>query len=544
MTVFQAALIALFYTFSQSAFSAGLGAYVFSQPLIAGTVVGFLLGDPLGGAAVGAMLNVIALALNPLRLRLGPDLALAGYVGIPFLLLNGIAVEQPQSTLTFGALAAFGMLLTFMRGVLNSVLAHWADYFAERGDATLVAFINLAPSQIWLFIVTFVPAFALLRLDLQAVLSVANALPAWIDNALRLSQHLLAALGIAMGMRLLLRGSGIAYFVLGWLASHLFGPAPLTLFGASIAAVHAFVARKQMERSPDTLADQGRSTSAALPVVTPAPTTLAPADLRVALILWVFFHNAALNFERFQNIGFAAAMAPIARKLYQAVEERAACLRRHLSFFSAEFSTGALLLGATVALEERRANGEAIDEVEMVGAKTGAMAALGVVGEALVQGALMAPAVAVGASLAQQGNLLGPFLFVVFQAALIWSIAYVSFQAGYAHMQRAMNWARLNDWLRAGLFAFTRLGAFVLGGLLLAYVPVGLPPTMIIQIDGSQIALQAIFDRVMPNMIPLAVTVGLWWVLRTRTISPIALLGALIVLSFALSGVLSVLGWL
>ncbi|MGQ9816235.1 MAG: PTS system mannose/fructose/sorbose family transporter subunit IID, partial [Candidatus Roseilinea sp.] len=275
------------------------------------------------------------------------------------------------------------------------------------------------------------------------------------------------------------------------------------------------------------------------------PSPLTPADLRVSLILWVFFHNAALNFERFQNIGFATALAPIACKLYVTAEECAACMRRHLSLFSTEFSLGAAAVGAAVALEERRALGDTINEAEFVGAKTGAMAALGVTGDAVIQGALTAFAVAVGASLAQQGNLLGPFLFVVFQAAVVLSIAYASFQFGYAQLGRIAAWARANDWLRAGLFGAMRLGAFVLGGLLLTYAPLQLPAGAIIEIDGARIALQgAVLDRIMPNIVPLLVVVGLWWLLRYRNTSPMALMGALIALAFAVCGALSLVGWL
>ena len=545
MSVFQAALIALAYAFSQSAFNAGLGGYILSQPLVAGTIVGLLLGDPLSGAALGGVLNLSTLALSNLRLRIGPDIALAGYVGIPIMLLNGFQADDPQALVIFGALAVFSILLVFMRGVFNSVLAHWADYFAERGDTTLVAFINVGPSQVWLFVVTFIPAFLLLRFDLQTMVNITSAVPLWVQSALRLSQYLLAALGIAMSARVLVQGSSAAYFFLGWLAAHALGPVPVTLLGASIATIHAFVARKRMEPSQDTLVADALPSDQVDLVATPGRSPLTPSDLRVSLILWVFFHNAALNFERFQNIGFAAALAPIARKLYANAEERAACLRRHLALFGTEFSLGALAVGASVALEERRALGDAISEAEFVGAKTGVMAALGVTGDALVQGAVTAFAIAVGASLAQQHNLLGPFLFIVFEATVILSIAYASYRAGYLYVRRAAAWARVNDWLRAGLFGAVRLGAFVLGAWLLTFVPLQLPASAVIQIDSAQIALQSgVLDRIMPNMLSLVLVLVLWWLLRRRNTGPMVLLGALIVLAFVACGALSLVGWL
>ena len=54
MSVLQAALIALLYALAHSSLNAGLGRYVLAQPLVAGTLAGAVLGDPLRGAQLGA----------------------------------------------------------------------------------------------------------------------------------------------------------------------------------------------------------------------------------------------------------------------------------------------------------------------------------------------------------------------------------------------------------------------------------------------------------------------------------------------------------
>jgi PTS system mannose-specific IID component len=544
MSVFQAAFIALFYAFARSAFNAGLGAYILSQPLVTGTIAGLLLGDPLAGAALGGVLNLSTLVLSNLRVRVGPDVALIGYVGVSIMLLGGVKADTPAAATLFAALAVLGILINFMRGVVNSVLAHWADYFAERGDAAIVGFINVGPTQVWLFLITFLPAFLLLRMDTRTLLDITATIPYWVQSALNLSQYLLAALGIALSLRLLMQGSAIAYFLLGWLGAQVFGLVPVTLFGASVALIHAFLARKRMESSQDTLI------SDLLPAnpVSAAPTATAQRltvnDLRTSVLLWVFFHDAGLNYERGQNMGFAAAMAPVASRLYSDLLERAACLRRHLTLFSTEFSLGALLLGATAAMEERRAAGDAISDAEFVGAKSGLMASLGVMGDTLVLGGITAFGVAVGAALARQQSLLGPFLFVVFEATVVLTLAFSSFRLGYNSFRRLEAWARANDWLRAGLFGAVRLGAFMLGALIISLAPVHLPAAASIQIDAARISLQGLLDGIMPRMVPLAITLALWWLLRHKRMNPMVLLGAIILLSVIACGILRLLGWL
>ena len=548
MSVFQAAFIALLYTFARSAFNAGLGGYILSQPLVAGTIAGLLLGDPLSGAALGGAVNLGTLALSNLRTRFGPDVALIGYVGVSLMLLAGIKVDSPNATLVFAALAALGLALNFMRGVVNSVLTHWADFFAERGEVNVVSFINVVPTQVWLLMISFLSAFFMLRFDLKTLLDVAATIPHWMQSALLLSQYLLAALGIAMSLRLMMQGSSIAYFILGWLGAQVFGLVPVTLLGAGIATIHAFLARKRMEAAgaaSDMLITDTLPSEQALAIENPDAPRLTDNDLRLSLLLWIFFHDAGQNFERGQNMGLAAALAPVVTRLYTSAQDRAACLRRHLTLFSTEFSVGAGLVGATAALEERRASGDSISDAEFVGAKTGMMAGLGVIGDALIGGVITALGIALGAALAQQHSLLGPILFIVFETCIVLSVAYLSFYLGYNSLRRLESWAKSNDWLRAGLFGALRLGAFLLGALVIRFVPIQFPAAAVIRISAAQIPLQSVLlDSVMPGMAPLVITLSLWWLLRFRNTNPMVLLGILILLAIIACGFLRLLGWL
>jgi len=44
---------------------------------------------------------------------------------------------------------------------VDSVFAHWADARAEKADISGVALMNLLPSQVLLFVISFVPVFLL-----------------------------------------------------------------------------------------------------------------------------------------------------------------------------------------------------------------------------------------------------------------------------------------------------------------------------------------------------------------------------------------------
>ncbi len=545
MSVIQAILVALAYTFARSAFNFGLGNYVFSQPLVAGMLVGLLLGDPVRGAAIGGVLNLASLGLSQLNLKLGPDVALIGYVGVPLILLSGLQVDAPQTALILTALIALGTLLNFTRGLVNTIFAHWADFFAETGEIGVVSGVTILPSQVWLFISSFLPVLLLLRVDTGLLFDLANSISPWVLAAFVACQYLLAALGIALSLSLVMRGSGVAYLLLGWLASQAMGLVPATILGGSIAAIHAYLARKKRDSKtdstsliPDTLPDDEDGDDLE------SPQSLSVVQVSSSFVLWAFFHDAALNFQRFQNLGFATALAPIGQRLCTTAEARTAFLRRHLTLFNTEWSVGSYIVGAAAALEERKANGDAISDGEFAGAKTSAMASLGVLGDALVGGLITSVLVAMGSRLAQLNSLLGPVLFIICESAAVLGIALFAFQLGYRQTRHWATWARANDWLRAGLFGAVRLGTFVLGALVLGYAGIHLPQNASITIGDAVISLNSLVNGIAPRILPLLLVMWLWWQLRYKQANPLALLFVCIALAFGACWVFGKFGWL
>ncbi len=543
MSVIQAALIALAYAFARASFNAGLGWYVLSQPLVAGTIAGLLLGDPLRGAAVGGTLNLAVLALSQLRLPMEPDIALVGYVGVPLLLLNGLEANSPEAAVILAALLGLAGVLQFLRNTGNTMLAHWADYFADGGEFAAISVINVILAQAWLFALSFIPALLLLRLDQSVVLGLLNITPVWIQQAFRLSQYLLAALGIALSLRLIMQGSAIAYFVLGWLVAQWLGLVPATLFGASLAVIHAYLARKRREANHDMLVPDALPSDQSGDDLE-SPRTLSAASLASSFFLWMFFHNASQNFERGQHMGFATALTPIGQQVCDTVLERAAFLRRHLTLFISEWPVGSMLVGASAALEERRANGDAINEAEFAGAKTSTMVSLNVLGNVLLVGVVTRLLVALGATLAQRPSLLGPLFFIISESVVVLGFAVLCFQWGYRQTRYWAIWMRESDWLRAGLFGAVRLGTFVLGALLIAFVPLHFPATVRLTIGEATFVLQPLIDQFAPHILALLFTLWLWWQLRYRRANDMTLMLLCLVGAFAVCYVANAIGWL
>ncbi|MGB0645645.1 MAG: PTS system mannose/fructose/sorbose family transporter subunit IID [Bradymonadia bacterium] len=91
-----------------------------------------------------------------------------------------------------------------------------------------------------------------------------------------------------------------------------------------------------------------------------------------------FFIQSAMNYERMQNLGFAYVMEPAIRHLYPA-EQWNHALQRHLVFFNSNPYLTAAIIGASLKLEEKHANGEgsAQDVIDFKQFMMGPIAALG-----------------------------------------------------------------------------------------------------------------------------------------------------------------------
>jgi PTS system mannose-specific IID component len=232
-------------------------------------------------------------------------------------------------------------------------------------------------------------------------------------------------------------------------------------------------------------------------------------------LTWLTFSHSTYNYERLQGLGFAHAMSPIIRSLYESKEDVVGALRRHLVFFNTEPQLGAIVPGVTIAMEEQRAGGQEITDEAINGIKTGLMGPLSGLGDSITQGMITPILLALGISLASQGNLMGPVLYFILESAAIISMSYLAWFGGYrwgsSVVQRALAAQQVSLSLAANLTA-----------------------------GGKTVNLQTeVLDQMMKGILPLVLTLGIWWLLRRR-VSPLILIGMVFV--GGIDGTL--LGWL
>ena len=174
------------------------------------------------------------------------------------------------------------------------------------------------------------------------------------------------------------------------------------------------------------------------------------------------FLQGSWNYERMQNLGWAYSLIPAIKKLYTKKEDQAAALERHLEFFNTHPYVAAPIIGVTLALEEEKANGAAIDDAAIQGVKIGMMGPLAGIGDPVFWFTVRPILGALGASLALTGNIIGPLIFFLawnaIRMAFLWYTQELGYKAG----------SEITKDISGGILQDITKGASILGMFILA----------------------------------------------------------------------------
>jgi fructoselysine and glucoselysine-specific PTS system IID component len=243
------------------------------------------------------------------------------------------------------------------------------------------------------------------------------------------------------------------------------------------------------------------------------------------------------NFERQCSMGYAFAMAPIIRKLYPEKEARAASLKRHLEFFNITSQVGTLPLGISAAMEEENVNTKNFDTASINSVKTALMGPLSAIGDSVFWGTLRLLATGIGTSLALQGQILGPILFLLVFNIPAFIVRYwlagAGYNAGTGFLKRLEKAGTLGDLT----YGAAILGLVVIGAMTATMVGVHTPLT-IGQGDGAY-PLQTMFDSFMTALLPLC-AFGIIYKLLGKKVNSLAIVIGIFVVAIltALFGIL------
>ena len=263
-------------------------------------------------------------------------------------------------------------------------------------------------------------------------------------------------------------------------------------------------------------------------------------DVSLRKKIWQFFWRSwaiqdSWNYERQMNMGFLYGMVPTLDRCYpaesdpQQLERKKEAYRRHMAFYNCTPQTSAFVLGLSASMEESYAKDPASLDPDSINAvKTSLMGPLSGIGDSFFQGTIRVIAFGLGVQLAQQGSILGPILAMVISiipsVLITWFAAKLGYQGGHQYLQKLQS----GNMMDKVMYVCGIVGLMAVGGMIATLIGATTPATF----SEGTLVIQDILDSIMPQMIPLALTGIMYWLIKrgvkTGWLLVIAIVGGIV----------------
>ncbi|MFZ3618181.1 PTS system mannose/fructose/sorbose family transporter subunit IID [Leclercia barmai] len=246
-------------------------------------------------------------------------------------------------------------------------------------------------------------------------------------------------------------------------------------------------------------------------------------DLR--RVFWRSFQmEFSWNYERQMNLAFVYALIPVLKKLYPQKAELAAALKRHLVFFNTTPHIVTLLLGITTAMEEKNSQQNEMDGTAIDNVKASLMGPLAGLGDSFFWGTLRLIATGIGTSLALQGNILGPILFLlVFNVPHI-LVRWLFTRWGYVLGTGVLHRVQKSGMMESLTYGASIIGLMVVGAMAASMINITVPLSF--GAGEAKTEVQGIIDNIMPCLLPLISFGVVYWLLG-RKVKPLTIIGGM-----------------
>lgn len=251
------------------------------------------------------------------------------------------------------------------------------------------------------------------------------------------------------------------------------------------------------------------------------------------------------NYERLQALGNANAFIPIIKRLYKE-DQYAEEISKYMNFFNTEPSyMGTVIHGITAAMEEKRADDGDITADEILSVRSALMGPLAGIGDVVSQSIVYPILAGVCIQLALAGNYAGPILFEIIYKVIMLTLGYNMYMMGYRKGKSAIITFLKTGLLNRILELVSIVGLMVIGSMAVSNISfnfslIGWEVTN--EIGSVAFNLQnTVFDALLPGMVPLALVLGVWGLLKKR-VKPTAIIFLMFVLAFATIGLAAICG--
>ena len=237
--------------------------------------------------------------------------------------------------------------------------------------------------------------------------------------------------------------------------------------------------------------------------------------------------NAVYTWEKFQAMGYLWTMIPVINKMYDTEEERIAGYKRHYELFNTNPVVGGFITGLNTAMEMQAAKDKEFDKASIAAVRTSLMGPFAGIGDSIFQSTWRVITMGIGLSLAKDGDILGPIVFLVLFNQLAEPcrilLPYVGFKMGSKFMLQAEE---------SGIMSFITKAASIVGLMTVGAMTATMVSVQIgyvFTMNGSELKIQEMIDTIFPCLLPLLLTLACFKLLN-KNIKPTTLIAIIMVL--------------
>lgn len=267
------------------------------------------------------------------------------------------------------------------------------------------------------------------------------------------------------------------------------------------------------------------------------PQVITKKDLTRAAMRWHGFAETSLNFERLQGLAFCYSMSDVLVKLYPDKDELAEALQRHLIMYNTQANWGIAINGISIALEEEIAKNPVENEETkqlVTSLKTGLMGPIAGIGDTLDFGTLRPIVIALCVPLVLEGSILAALIPLIWQVSYFWFVSYKMMHKGYQMGSESIINILESGMIHKVINAAGMFGLLMMGALSASFVKLSTPLVISTQ-AGTQIVLQEMIDKVVPNLLPILVVFGVYQYITKKGPHFVRVLLGIVAMSLILS---------
>ena len=265
---------------------------------------------------------------------------------------------------------------------------------------------------------------------------------------------------------------------------------------------------------------------------------------------WFFWNGCSQQAESMLGLAFGQAMAPVVDELYDSKEEKAEALKRHVTLFNTEAQVGSICNGIVCGMEEANANGQCTPDVINT-VKVALIGPTSAIGDSLWVATIipillticMSISQGLDSSMAWVGAAIYLLAYPVLTCILSRKLFYFGYKSGLEGMSGFMAPGKMDILTNSMNF----MGLLVVGALTASFVSCSIPFQIVKDVfdaaTGEVLAGQVIFNadatinNIFPRLVPLGLTLGVYWLYAKKKWSPLKLMGLILFLAAILTGI-------